>query len=116
MQNRQHIIKEYFELQVYLSRANQYPNEKVKFSFSIDKDNEENFSFFALAENDSFFQKLLIATKKFRSRWRPVGVTPFSYLEDHCCSLLQKYFDAKNIEKSKALITNELRSLGIREK
>lgn len=112
MENRSEVVREFFDLIVYLNKANPSANLKTDIVFDIRKSAngvEEFGCYLSGIQNPTF---LVLCTKP-KSYWRPSVYTKYLRLEDFFCEKLNFH----KVESNKTIvlrkIIEELRSLGL---
>ena len=108
MENRSEIVREYFEIIVYLNQSNTSKNKRTEIAFEIRKvANIEEFGCYLKSIKNSNF---LVLCKKTKGFWQSTNNTRFIFLEDYCRDSLNH-----NGNLAVDLISNNLRSLGFKK-
>lgn len=109
MKNRSDIIREYFDLIVYLNRSNAAKNEKTEIVFEIRRSaNSKSFGCYLKGANNPTF--LVLCKQTTSSHWKISNHTNFFVLEEYCMNLLNLHGDLASI-----VISEGLRSLVIKK-
>lgn len=103
MENRSQILRELFELIIYLNKGNTKANAKTNLVFDIKKN---NFGCYLRGIKNSNF--LILCYKNSNNKWQASGYTKFINLEDYCIEHLNFH---KNETQALKNIIDDLRSL-----
>ena len=108
MENRSEVVREYFDLIVYLNQSNVSRNKKTEITFEIRKTaNIEEFGCYLRGVKNP---NLLVLCKKTRGLWQSANNTKFIFLEDFCSGYLDLHGHL-----AVDLISKNLRSLGLKK-
>ena len=113
MQDRNHIVHEYFQLRVFLNRANPATNQKSELKFEIKRTNHSRLELLVIAKGNKQSPKLVLAIKDKPGIWEVGGFSEFRVFENFCCESLNiaKESNLTILEKN---LNNALRSLGLK--
>lgn len=125
MQNREHVISEYFKLKLMINRGNRTANERTETRFVILSMSDEELVF-AFGILDKTLPRCIgLCTYNFKLRhWELVDFVGLENLINYCAELLNVKMKEVGLQKNKILsereknllcdhVTKELRSLGI---
>ena len=106
MENRSEIVREYFELIVFLNRSNKTANTKTNLDFEITRIEDYDYCrCYLKGVNKPVFLRL--CKRREPKPWIPSLTTRFAFTEDFCAKFLNN--NQSNLE----LLVKELRSLGL---
>ena len=113
MQDRNQIVREYFQLRVFLNRANLAANQQTDLKFIITQTDSDRLELLATAKANQHSAKLVLAVKNKPGVWEAGGFSKFRVFENFCCENLNisKASDLTVIEKN---LNDALRSLGLK--
>ncbi len=118
MENRSQIVKEFFELIIYLNRANPKSNSKTELVFDIKTNtyNSKILEFGCYLRGIESPQFLVLSKKHLNKRWISSGYTRFINIEDYCRDQLNIYGTETNKTILMSKIITKLRSFGVFQK
>ena len=82
------IVKEYFELQGYLNRANKLSNQKTEIKFILEQGELFEYRAYAVSFGAHEVHKLAVAERTRAKMWERTGNTRFLNLEEFCAHFL----------------------------
>lgn len=125
MQNREHVISEYFKLKLMINRGNRTANEKTETRFVILSMSKEDLVFALGILDKALPRSIGLCRYSFELQyWEPAGFIGLENLENYCVTLLNEKMEKFDFQKTKTLteqeknilcdyVTKELRSLGV---
>jgi hypothetical protein len=113
MQNRTQIIKDFFQLRVFLNRSNQLPNQPSQLKFEIRSGGARKLELVATMVCHGRRNSLILAQKLPQYTWQSSGFSTFVHLEDFCSESLNRYPEDTKVEVLETKLWEELRNLGV---
>lgn len=116
MEERAHIVKELFELRIYLNKSNVKVNQKTELKFEINKKLNGTYEFICFVNSAKKFPYIVLSYK-IKQFWSKLDLNRFPYLEEFCTYELNKNEALLKDQKKLAnYIQKRLFDLGISQK
>mgnify|MGYP000594299701 CR=1 FL=1 len=124
MQNRELVIKEYFQIYLKLNMSNHKSNQNSNLDFKIEKIEKVKLQFMVVTKAKDTTNKLIICTWARKSNWERTGFSDCPHFETYCQNILNEelaripgqdlsLLSTLELESFASKIKEELRSLGI---